>query len=200
MTNRRYPHRDFATPRMPRFYTDSKAVIAVALILSALGVTALYIAWRSGNALSGWTGALLCGLTAWPLAVVYGLEFAVLYALALPALLVWPLIGREAVILAPKPLEPLPRSGLSPKARNILTHTGHALLILIVLLVLTAPATVLVSRTLPLGGAAQGLAGILLMPILWASLAYLYLISRHKALFAAGAIVLSIALTSWIFL
>ncbi|QPG05400.1 hypothetical protein IT774_15065 [Salinimonas marina] len=145
-----------------------------ALLCCSLGAGSLYIGWRQSKR---WLGglAVLCWLASMMLFdYTTGWQYALVYTLFLPAILVWMAIIYQATT---KPLQrQLPR----PRALDTsLRRTGNNLLIAAVVLVaellFSLVICLAIARLLPIAYSGQLALCIVLQPVLWALMAYHFL-------------------------
>jgi len=153
------------------------SVAASGLSLAALA--AVYKSWR-GQA----STYLYVGLAVWLASSVcwsyaQGWEFGVLYALCIPALLVWPFIALNQTQL-PKPKNnPQPRS-VDFSRKTLLGNTANYVVILVVLLAVSVFLTLGICALLPFSIAGQLATGTVILPVLWGMIVYHYLATVHK--------------------
>lgn len=145
-----------------------------------VGLALVYAGWhRSSRLLSvaGWFGLLgVVPVLAHPV----GWEFAVVYVLALPALLVWACIAVEAKTLPDKPVRSRPTMPIDWRGKTALRHLLHGGVVLVLLLALSVAATVSLVQIAPLSPSARVAVAVFLLPTLWASLAWAYLATEYK--------------------
>ena len=168
----------------------------LALLTAGAGLWGIYAAWRGGRRLPGLLGwaSLASSLLLWTTAA--GSEFGVVYMLAAPAVLVWLFITLQTSHLNDKPVIPARTKPIHWDTALCIKQLGHALVVLVVLLLLSAFAAVLVSQVAPLQDASKTALAIFLMPALWSVLAYWYLASPYKRSLAAGSLCLALASTA----
>lgn len=153
-------------------------VLAPGLLI--LGLALIYAGWRRSHrvlSLAGWS-LMACAIPA--LAYRWGWEFAVVYALGLPALLVWSCIAVEASVLPDKPARAKPSSPVNWQGKLALRHALHGVVVLVAGLLLSVVATASVMQLLPLSPSASVAAAVLFLPTLWALFAWGYLATQYK--------------------
>ena len=150
-----------------------------AVALCSTGLALVYRSWRSGNrwiALSGWT---LTSSSTFALAPAVGAEFAVVYALSLPALLVWLFVAREASRLPSKNVASAAPTKLNWNFGAAARHTGLGVVLLVLLSAASLITAVAISRISALSGllteSGAAALSIFLFPALWAVLMHSYL-------------------------
>lgn len=155
---------------------------AVALCITGLAL--VYRSWRSGNrwlAFSGWTLTIASTFAFLP---SVGAEFAVVYALSLPALLVWLFVAREASRLPSKNVSVAALTRVNWDFGAALRHTGHGAVLLVLLSVAALLTAVAISRISTQSGllteSGAAALSIFIFPALWAVLMHSYLGAQRK--------------------
>lgn len=153
------------------------SVAAGGLTLAALGV--VYKSWREQASTYLYLGVVvwLASAVCWSMA--QGWEFGVLYALCIPAILVWPFIALNQTFLPQPKNVPQPRSfdfALGTVAANVANY----IVVLVVLLVVSVLITLGVCALLPFSIAGQLATGTVLLPVLWGLFVYHFLATSHK--------------------
>ena len=152
-------------------------VAASGLTLAALAT--VYKSWRAQA-----SAYLYAGLVVWLVSAIcwsyaQGWEFGVLYALCIPAIIVWPFIALNQTYL------PLPKNLPQPRALDfskkvLINNIVNYLVILVLLLVVSVLLTLGICAVLPFSIAGQLATGTVLLPILWGLIVYHYLVTTHK--------------------
>lgn len=153
------------------------SVAASGLTLATIGV--LYKSWRAQASIY-----LYLGLTIGLVSVVcwsysQGWEFGVLYALCMPAILVWPFIALNQTHLPHPKNVPQPRE-LDFSRRTVLANVANYFVVLVVLLVVSVFLTLGICALLPFSIAGKLATTTVLLPILWGLIVYHYLATAHK--------------------
>ncbi|WP_218353461.1 hypothetical protein [Alteromonas lipotrueiana] len=153
-------------------------VVYSALVCAGLGVGSLYAGWRQSKR---WLGGLALLLWAGSMVLFYygtGWQYAMVYSLLLPALLVWIGIIYQATT---KPLQHYitkPRP-LNTSLSNIGKHVVVAGVVLGAELVFSLTICLTVARWLPITYSGQLALCIVTQPVVWAFMAYHFLASKQ---------------------
>ena len=152
-------------------------VAAGGFTLAALGV--VYKSWREQASTYLYLGLVvwLASAVCWSMA--QGWEFGVLYALCIPAILVWPFIALNQTFLPQAKNVPQPRSFHFARG-TVLANVANYFVVLVVLLVVSVLITLGVCSLLPFSIAGQLATGTVLLPVLWGLFVYHYLATSHK--------------------
>lgn len=153
------------------------SVAAGSLTLAALGV--VYKSWREQASTYLYLGLVvwLASAVCWSMA--QGWEFGVLYALCIPAILVWPFIALNQTFLPQPKNVPQPRSfDFAPG--TVAANVANYVVVLVVLLVVSVLITLGVCALLPFSIAGQLATGTVLLPVLWGLFIYHFLATSHK--------------------
>ena len=154
-----------------------------ALLASLLAVVGFYLSWKKqqGSLFYCSLALLVCSTVAW--SVSEGWEFGVVYAVCIPALLVWPFIGVNQVSLSVPASAPSPRK-ITFSNKLMFQHLGHTAVVLLLLLATSVLSSLAICLHLPI--AVDGQIGIctVLLPLMWGGLVYHYfaVTSKGKAL------------------
>lgn len=153
------------------------SVAAGGLTFAALWV--VYNSWR--NQASTY---LYIGLTVWLVSAVcwsfaQGWEFGVLYALCIPAILVWPFIASNQTQLPQPKNVPQPR-GFDFSRGTVLGNIANYIVVLVVLLVVSVLVTLGICALLPFSIAGKLATATVMLPVLWGLIVYHYLATSHK--------------------
>ncbi|BFT30110.1 hypothetical protein D210916BOD24_12860 [Alteromonas sp. D210916BOD_24] len=152
-------------------------VAASGLTLAALAT--VYKSWRSQASAYLYAGIVVWLVSAICWSYAQGWEFGVLYALCLPAILVWPLIALNQTHL------PMPKNIPQPRAfdfsrKSVVSHLANYFVVLVLLLVVSVLLTLGICTVLPFSIAGQLATGTVLLPVLWGLIVYHYLVTTHK--------------------
>ena len=147
--------------------------------LSLAALVAVYKSWRAQL-----PSFLYVGIAFWLVSTVcwsyaQGWEFGLLYALCIPALLVWSFIAFNQVQLPQPKNVPQPRSFDFSRGAVIQNVTNY-LVVMVILLVISVLITLGVCALLPFTIAGKLATGTILLPVLWGLIVYHYLASSHK--------------------
>ncbi|GEA13089.1 hypothetical protein [Alteromonas sp. KUL49] len=152
-------------------------IVAGALSLAAIAL--IYRSWRT-RALAFFylgSGVLLASCIGWSFS--QGWEHGLVYALCIPALLVWPFISANQTVLATPKHTPSPKS-LNVSLKTAWVHIGHYLVVLVLLLVTSLVTSLAICLRFPSETAGKLASVIVLMPILWGLLIYHYFAVSNK--------------------
>lgn len=153
--------------------------LSIAAGLSVAAIATVYRSWRTHAPAWFYSGLMLFILSCIAWATSQGWEFGTVYALCAPALVVWPFIAKNQVVLAdPRHLPQPRRVDVSLKRAGL--HLCHGAVVLIGLLVTSLLVSVAVSLRLPFADAGQLAVVIVLLPLLWGMLVYHYLATASK--------------------
>ena len=155
-------------------------------------IAAVYKSWRHGSEKLLYLSVTLfiASIAIWSFS--QGWEFGVVYAVCIPALLVWLFIAKHQKVLPPPTTRPQPKQ-VRMSANLALQHVGHALVVLVGLLITSLLVSLAVSLRLPFADAGQLAVVIVLLPLLWGMLVYHYLATASKVKAVAFYTVLSAA-------
>ncbi|NDV90723.1 hypothetical protein GTH32_05865 [Alteromonas sp. 345S023] len=147
--------------------------------LTLAALMTVYRSWRVQSA-----GVFYFGVVLWVFACIWwsyaqGWEFGVLYGLCLPACLVWPFILKNQSYLPKSTRIPSPRK-LDFSTKTLVTHIGHFVVVMGVLMAASVSITLAVCALLPFSLTGQLAIAIVLLPILWGLAAYHYLAAANK--------------------
>ena len=147
--------------------------------LSLVALVAVYRSWRAQV-----SRYLYLGIVFWLVSTVcwsyaQGWEFGLLYALCIPALLVWPFIAFNQVQLPQPKNVPQPRRFDFSRGAVIANVTNH-LVVMVILLVISVLITLGVCALLPFTIAGKLATATILLPVLWGLIVYHYLASSYK--------------------
>lgn len=147
--------------------------------LSLVALVAVYRSWRAQV-----SRYLYLGIVFWLVSTVcwsyaQGWEFGLLYALCIPALLVWPFIAFNQVQLPQPKNVPQPRRFDFSRGEVIANVTNY-LVVMVILLVISVLITLGVCALLPFTIAGKLATATILLPVLWGLIVYHYLASSHK--------------------
>ena len=142
-------------------------------------LTAVYKSWRAQA-----PTFLYLGLTLWLVSSVcwsfaQGWEFGVLYALCIPAILVWPFILLNQTHLPQPKNVPQPR-GFDFSGKTVMGNVANYVVVLGVLLAVSVLLTLGLCALLPFSIAGKLATGTVLLPILWGLIVYHYLAAVNK--------------------
>lgn len=164
--------------------------------MSLASMASVYQSWRRQR-----LGIFYLGLVVWCLSAVMwsyavGWEFGILYALFLPALLVWPFIAQNQTHLPQPKQVPVPRL-LTFSANTILHHGFNYIVVLVVLMLVSLLASLAISTLLPFDIAGKMASAVIILPLFWGMAVYHYLATANKlkALIAYAFIALTGATT-----
>lgn len=151
----------------------------VAIVLSIAAIAIIYKSWRTRAPAFFYlgSGVLLASCFGWSFSL--GWEHGLVFALCIPALLVWPFIGANQTILAAPNHTPSPKS-LNVSLKTVSTHIGHYLVVLVLLLVTSLVTALAICLRLPSETEGKLALVIVLMPILWGLLIYHYFAVSNK--------------------
>lgn len=153
--------------------------LSIAAVLSVAAIAAIYQSWRKQALAWCYSGIVVFIVSSIAWSFSQGWEFGIVYALCAPALVVWPFIAKNQVVLAdPRHLPQPRRVDISLKRAGL--HLCHGAVVLIGLLVTSLLVSVAVSLRLPFADAGQLAVVIVLLPLLWGMLAYHYLATSSK--------------------
>ena len=163
-------------------------VAASGLTLAA--VATVYKSWRSQT-----PAFLYIGLLVWLISTIcwsyaQGWEFGLLYALCIPAILVWPFIALNQTVLPEPKNRPLARP-LDFSRKQVLNNIGNYLVTLVVLLVVSVLITLALCALMPFSIAGKLATGVVLLPLLWGLFVYHYLATASKLKVLGGSILLA---------
>ncbi|WP_334058261.1 hypothetical protein [Alteromonas sp. S005] len=153
------------------------SVAAGGLTLAALVV--VYKSWRKQASTYLYLGLVVWLASAVCWSIAQGWEFGVLYALCIPAILVWPFIAFNQTFLPQPKNVPQPRS-FDFARDTVLANAANYFVVLVVLLVVSVLITLGVCALLPFSIAGQLASGTVLLPVLWGLFVYHYLATAHK--------------------
>ena len=153
------------------------SVAAGGLTFAALG--AIYKSWREQASTYLYLGVVVWLASAVCWSIAQGWEFGVLYALCIPAILVWPFIALNQTSLPQPKNIPRPRSFDFARG-TVAANVANYFVVLVVLLVVSVLITLGVCALLPFSIAGQLATGTVLLPILWGLFVYHYLVTAHK--------------------
>ena len=165
-------------------------VAAGGLTLAALGV--VYRSWREQASTYLYLGLVVWLASAVCWSIAQGWEFGVLYALCIPAILVWTFIALNQTFLPQPKNVPQPRSFDFARG-TVLANAANYFVVLVVLLVVSVLITLGVCALLPFSIAGQLATGTVLLPVLWGLFVYHYLATSHKFKVIGAYAVLSAA-------
>lgn len=142
-------------------------------------LVAVYRSWRAQV-----SRYLYLGIVFWLVSTVcwsyaQGWEFGLLYALCIPALLVWPFIAFNQVQLPQPKNVPQPRRFDFSRGAVIANVTNY-LVVMVILLVISVLITLGVCALLPFTIAGKLATATIFLPVLWGLIVYHYLASSHK--------------------
>lgn len=157
--------------------------VLCALSASLVAIAGFYLSWKKQHRRLFYLSLLLLVGSAVAWSVSEGWEFGVVYAVCIPALLVWPFIGANQVCLSAPTSVPSPRE-VTFSNKLMFRHLGHTAVVLLLLLVTSVLTSLAICLHLPI--AVDGQLGIctVLLPLLWGGLVYHYfaVTSKGKAL------------------
>ncbi len=162
-------------------------------VLSLAAIAAIYRSWcvRAAAFLYGGIALFVSSCVAWSFS--QGWEFGLVYALCMPALLVWLFIARNQVWLAAPRNQPAPRP-VSISVSQVAANFGHGLMVLVVLMLVSVLVGLALSFRLPTEETGQLAVAIVIIPLVWGLAGYHYLATRHKG--RASLIYLAMAAVS----
>jgi len=152
---------------------------ALGWLASIASVATVYQSWRKQQAVLFWASVALLTVSAVIWSFAQGWEYGVVYALMLPALLVWLPILAERKKLNGNGQVPAPRP-VNTSAKNVARHMGLFVMVIILQLALSLVSSVAFSRLLPVEETGQMTICVLLLPVLWGVVSYHYLASSRK--------------------
>lgn len=165
--------------------------IIASLGLSAAAIASVYLSWRNRSGQILWLSGLLFISSCILWSYSQGWEFGVVYALCAPALLIWPFVAKNQVVLPAPKNQPEPRK-IPISVKHVARHLGHGVVILVGLLLTSLLVSLAVSVRLPFVDAGQLAIMIVMLPLLWGMLVYHYLATLKKGRAIAGYTLLSV--------
>lgn len=166
-------------------------LLGASVALSLASITTIYESWRRQT-----SGVFYVGLLIWfGSAVVWstavGWEFGVLYALFLPALLVWPFIALNQTYLPLPKHKPAPRQ-ITFSLNTALRHVGNSFVVLVLLMLFSLLSSLAICTLMPFDITGKMASAVILLPLLWGMAVYHYLATSNqlRALIAYALIAL----------
>ena len=156
-------------------------IYILAIVLAGAGSFGLYKGWKTQRWVYSVIGWLVIAFTFLLWNSVQGVEFGSIFAISLPALLVWLWIALERKYQAVKVIQK-PHQALPWHTKSVLSHTALVLYHLIFLMILSSVMCIALIDFLPVLRVTQIAIGIICLPIIWSLLSFWHLMSNKKLL------------------
>lgn len=168
-------------------------IVAGALSLAAIAL--IYKSWRTRAPAFFYLGIGVLFLSCVGWSFSQGWEFGLVYALCIPALLVWPFIGANQTHHPPAQNAPIPKQ-IEISFKQSATNAGHLLVVLVLLLITSLLSTLAVCLHFPFDITGKLALVIVILPVTWGMLIYHYFAVSKKGKAIASYVCMAVISTA----